>query len=118
MMKGEIKIKGLRLRAYHGVGEQEQRVGNVFEVDVTLSYPIDKAVETDDVADTLSYADIVEIVTLCMSKRSRLLEHVAGRIREALMQAYPAISGGNIEVRKLTPPLRAQMQHAAVALSW
>lgn len=117
-MKGEIKIKGLRLRAFHGVGEQEQLVGNIFEIDVTLTYPIDRAVETDDVTDTLSYADIVDIIKTCMSERSRLLEHVAGRIHSAIIKAYPIVCSGTIEVRKLTPPLGVQMQYAAVSLSW
>ena len=35
-----IEITRLRLHAFHGVLEQERRVGNDFEVSVTVGYPV------------------------------------------------------------------------------
>lgn len=113
-----VKINALRLRAFHGVLPQERRVGNDFEVDVELRYPFGKALESDCVDDTLNYAAAVDIVKREMAKPSLLLEHVAGRIREALLEAFPAIEGGRVEVRKLTPPVTAQMAYAGVSIEW
>ena len=118
-MKAIISIDRLRLRAFHGVGSQERRVGNVFEISVSLSYPPAlKAVETDDVSDTLNYADAVEIIGKVMSEPSDLLEHVAGRIRRALLTAYPAIESGRITVTKLAPPVSAEMGAASFTLEF
>lgn len=118
-MKATITIDRLRLRAFHGVGSQERRVGNVFEITVSLVYPPAlKAVVSDNVDDTLNYADAVEIIRKVMSEPSDLLEHVAGRIRSALLSAYPAIESGRISVVKLAPPVSAEMAAAAFTLEF
>ncbi len=118
-MKATITIDRLRLRAFHGVGSQERRVGNVFEITVSLVYPPAlKAVVSDNVDDTLNYADAVEIIRKVMSEPSDLLEHVAGRIRSALLSAYPAIESGRISVVKLAPPVSAEMGAAAFTLEF
>ena len=55
---GYILLKDLRFQARHGVGAQETLVGNEFTVNLRLRTDLTKAVRTDDVADTLSYADV------------------------------------------------------------
>lgn len=118
-MGAAIEIAGLRVRAFHGVGSQERLVGNDFEVSVSLDYPPAlTAVQTDDVADTLNYADAIDIIKRVMSEPSALLEHVAERIRRALVEAYPAITGGRIVVSKIAPPVSAEIAAARFVLSF
>ncbi|MDE7126084.1 MAG: dihydroneopterin aldolase [Muribaculaceae bacterium] len=117
-MNCEIIVRGLKLRAFHGVMDQERLVGNDFEVDVRVVYPFEKALVSDDVNDTLSYADIVEIIKQCMRQPSKLIEHVAGRIRESLIGTYPAIKGGMVAIRKLTPPVQGEMKYAGIKIEW
>ena len=82
-MKGIIEINGLRLFARHGVFEEERINGNTFELTVHLCYPIENAMQSDNVADTLNYAEAIEIIRKEMEIPSRLLEHVVGRIHSA-----------------------------------
>lgn len=117
-MEGLIEIKGLRLFARHGVYDEERINGNTFELNVTLRYPIDAAMESDALEDTLNYAEAIEIVHQEMDKPSKLLEHVVGRIYKALLIQYPAISGGSIELTKLNPPIPHEMQGVAVKIEW
>lgn len=118
-MTAVIEIEGLRIRARHGVLPQERLVGNVFEVSVSLEYPPAlKAMETDDVADTLNYADAVAIINKVMAEPSDLLEHVAGRIHKALTTAYPAIASGRITVAKPAPPIPACLAAARFTLEF
>ena len=117
-MKGTIEINGLRLFARHGVFEEERRNGNTFELTVHLDYPIEKAMESDDVTDTLNYAEAIEIIRSQMDIPSDLLEHVVGRIYRVLTEAYPAISGGSIRLTKLNPPIPADIDGTAVKLEW
>ena len=70
---GYILLKDLRFQARHGVGAQETLVGNEFTVNLRLRTDLTKAVRTDDVADTLSYADVFEAVRDEMSRPSQLL---------------------------------------------
>lgn len=119
MSKAVISIEGLRIRANHGVFSQETLVGNVFEVSLRLSYPpANEAMADDDLGHSLNYAEVIEIVKREMAMPSKLLEHVVGRIRAAILEAYPAIDGGEITVRKLTPPVSAQLDSVGFTYSW
>lgn len=113
-----IEINGLRLYARHGVGEQERVVGNEFEVTLHLQCRVDRATVSDNVDDTVNYADVVETVRREMEIPSRLLEHVAARIRDAVSGRYPLVAGGMVRVAKLTPPIPCQLSSVAVILYW
>lgn len=118
MITSCIHIEGLRVYAYHGVGAQEARVGNMFEVDIDLQLPCPEAVETDCIDDTVSYADVVELVKEQMAVRSELIEHVAGRIQRAITDRYPLVLGGKVSVWKLCPPITAELARVGFTLSW
>ena len=67
MPKAIISVEGLRIRANHGVFLQETLVGNVFEVSLRLSYPPAlEAMDDDDLAHSLNYAEVIEIVKICV----------------------------------------------------
>lgn len=117
-MKGTIEINGLRLFARHGVYDEERINGNMFELTVHLIYPIEQACQTDDVNDTLNYAEAIEIIKREMEIPSRLLEHAAARIRIALINRFPSILSGYIRLTKLNPPLPVDIDGTAVSLEW
>jgi dihydroneopterin aldolase len=118
LMEGTIEINGLQLFARHGVFDFERLNGNTFELTVHLRYPIGEAMESDNVEHTLNYAEAVGIIKDVMSDPSNLLEHVIGRIRQALTARWPQISGGYISLTKLNPPINARMKGVAVSISW
>lgn len=114
-----IEINGLRVRAFHGVGEQERRVGNMFSVDVWLETDLGVTMRSDDVADTINYADVVALVREQMAVPSLLLEHVAARIRDCIVARYgDKVKHGSVRVAKLTPPIAAQLDSVAVTTCW
>lgn len=100
--------------AYHGVLEQEKTVGNVFRVDVRFRADISKAIQSDNVDDTINYAEVYELVKQEMQKASNLLEHVAGRILHSLKKQFPQISEIKIGVTKVTPPIEGQLAYVKV----
>ena len=117
-MTTTIEIKRLRLFANHGVGAQERIVGNLFEVSIALKYPADAAGISDSVNDTLNYAEVIDVVKHEMAIPSNLLEHVASRIRSAILAKWPAIEGGMIRVAKLTPPCGVELEEVAATIEW
>ncbi len=117
-MKGTIEIDSLRLFARHGVAAQERTVGNIFEVSLSVCYPIDVAVENDDLMATLDYGSVIELIKREMEIPSLLLEHAAGRIVNALRREFPAISSGKIKVTKVTPPCGVEVKGVSVILEW
>ena len=106
----------MKFYAYHGVLEQERRVGNTFVVDLTLTAPLEKAVQSDQLEDTINYAEVYELTKREMNIPSQLLEHVAGRICRALRHHFPQIEQIEIRVSKLNPPFGGDVHSASVLL--
>ncbi len=113
-----IRIEKLRIRAFHGVLPQERQVGGDFTVTLRIGYPWQRAMESDDVADTLDYAAVYQLVNSEMAVPSQLLEHVAGRIVQALLRQFPVISSIDLWLTKVTPPMGADCDGAGVELHW
>jgi dihydroneopterin aldolase len=111
-----IRIERLRVRAFHGVLPQERQVGGDFVVTLRIGYPWQRAMESDDVSDTLDYAAVYRLVRCEMAVPSQLLEHVAGRIVQALLQQYPQITSIDLWLTKVTPPMGADCEGAGVEI--
>ncbi|EJW92832.1 dihydroneopterin aldolase [gut metagenome] len=116
MMKSYIFLDKMRFYAYHGVGEQETLIGNEFTVSLRLQVDITSAIETDCVKDTVNYADVHQAVKEEMAIPSKLLEHVAGRIVQRLLNDFPAIGQVEIKLTKRNPPMGADIETAGVEI--
>mgnify|MGYP000841977217 CR=1 FL=1 len=53
-----ILLKEIRCYAYHGVAPQENLIGNEYLIDLKLKVDISKAARTDEVTDTVNYAEV------------------------------------------------------------
>ncbi|MBQ6769035.1 MAG: dihydroneopterin aldolase [Prevotella sp.] len=115
-MTSYVTLNDVRFHAFHGVLPQETAVGADFVVNLRLGYDISRAMQTDDVGDTLNYAEVYELVKHQMDVPSKLLEHVAGRIVDAVRKAYPAITSIDLELTKLNPPMGADCRGAGVEI--
>ena len=97
---------------------QERVVGADFIVSVRLGYDFTKAAETDNIADTLSYAEVYELLKKEMATPSKLLEHAAGRMVESLRKNFPEIHSIDLSLTKLNPPMGADCEGAGVEMHW
>jgi len=111
-----IELKKMLFHAYHGVIEQERIVGNTYRVDLKLYLNLSNAIQSDNLEDTVNYADIFNLVKEEMAISSRLLEHVAGRIIQKIRERYTHISRINIRLAKINPPIQGEIQEAAVII--
>ena len=115
-MKITIELDAMKFYAYHGILPQETRVGNYFIVNVSYAFFSAKACSTDDLNDTISYADVYNVIKTTMEHPSKLLEHLTARISKALKSAFPQISYLKIRVSKMNPPLGGEVQSASVTI--
>lgn len=109
-----ICLHEVRFYAFHGVMPQERSVGGEFLVSVKVGYPLEKAMSSDDVADTLNYAELYELVKKEMMQPSGLLEHVMGRIVEAIEKAFPEVASVEVKIKKVNPPMGSDCKGAEV----
>jgi len=116
--RGYVFLRQARFRAFHGVMPQERRVGAWFTVDLKVGYPLEQAVASDEVADTLNYAALYELVEKEMRQPSRLLEHLAGRIASSVESAFPQVTSIDLTLTKLNPPMGADSDGAGVEMHW
>ena len=109
-------MRQVRFHAFHGVMPQERQVGADFVLDLKVGYPLAQAMQSDEVADTLNYAALYDLVAREMQQPSKLLEHVAGRIAEAISQAFPQTTSIDLVLTKQNPPMGADCEGASVEI--
>ena len=112
----KIYLDEMHFYAYHGVMEQERLVGGEYSVSLTVDADLAEAVRTDDVADTIKYATLYELVKSEMAIPSKLLEHVAGRIATSVKTRYPNVTSLDLWLTKENPPMGADCKGAGVEL--
>lgn len=111
-----ITLTNLRFHALHGVMPQEQVAGNDYSVSLRIRFDAGKAMLTDDVNDTINYAEVYQIVHEEMMHPNRLIEHVAHCIADHIAQAFPTLSAIDIKLVKLNPPIGADCDGAGIEL--
>lgn len=110
----KIFLRQLRFHAFHGVLDQERRVGNDYVINVVAECDFAHAMQTDELEDTVNYAEIYRVVKEEMAIPSKLLEHVAGRIGERLFNEFPSLQSLDISIMKVNPPFGADCEGAGV----
>jgi dihydroneopterin aldolase len=114
---GKIQIEGIKIYAYHGCKDEEASVGGNYQVDVSIEADLSKPAQSDKLSDTIDYVKVYEIVRNEMSKRSKLIEHVAKRIIDALKKNLQGIKYAEVKVTKLNPPINGVVENVSVILS-
>ena len=111
-----IRLNDIKIRAFHGVMEQEKIVGNNFILDVTMYCQCSNCIYSDDIKDTVSYADVYFLIKEEMSKTSNLLEHVCFRILNRIMNEYKYITRVIVKITKENPPIGGDVRSASVEI--
>jgi len=109
-MKSKIILEDIKIYAYHGVLPEEAIIGNHYVVNLEVHADLEKASQSDDLDDTINYAEINSIIHQEMQIRSQLLEHVIGRIINKIENQFPRITFIKIKLTKTIPPMPGEMK--------
>ncbi len=111
-----IDIAGLRVVARHGLLDEERSRPQPFEIDLTIEAHLSDAARSDDIDQTVDYGKVVELVTeLCSTESFHLLEALADAIA-ALVLAEARAEAVTVRVRKLRPPIAADLSSVGVTI--
>ncbi|MFY7888410.1 MAG: dihydroneopterin aldolase [Spirosomataceae bacterium] len=113
---GIIALEGLEFFAYHGYYEEEQKIGNRYQVDIQITTDFSEAAEEDKLGGTVNYEDLYRIIASIMKDKIKLLEHIAQRIIQQVRIQYPAVSEIKVSVSKLNPPIGGVCERAKITL--
>ncbi len=112
----EITLTGVRAFGYHGVYADEKRDGQEFVVDATLHLSLQRAGETDDVADTVHYGELAELIVAAVENEPvDLLETLAQRIADVIL-ADERVRMTTVTVHKPQAPISVPFADVAVTI--
>jgi len=114
---GSIKLKNIRVFAYHGCLEEEGKIGSDYRVDLKVKGDLSNSAKTDELADTIDYVHLNKIVKEEMAIRSKLLETVAERILKRVMEEIILVQKAKVEVSKINPPIGGNVAMVSVIRS-
>lgn len=101
-----IRIKKATFYGYHGVRSEEQSVGGKFEADVDIYTDFSNAAKHDSLSETIDYHKVYSFMyQLALEQKYYLIEALAAKIADELLNRFTTIQKIAVRVRKNNPPL-------------
>lgn len=117
--KGILELDGMEFYACHGCLEHEKAAENLFTVDFRAETDMRKAAGSDRLEDAVDYGKIYDtIATEAAGKHSDLIEHLCGRIVEAIATRFPSLENFSVRVSKKRPPVNGVAAWSRVTLTY
>lgn len=114
---GSIKLKNIKVFAYHGCLDEEGRIGSDYRVDLKVQGDLSRSAKTDALKDTIDYVHLNRIVKEEMAIRSKLLETVAERILNRVLDELLLVQKVTVDVSKINPPIGGNVEMVTVRRS-
>lgn len=114
---GTVKVKNIRVYAYHGCLVEEGKIGSDYSVDLNVKADLNKSAVSDSLRDTVDYVHLNKIVKEEMAIRTKLLESVAVKIMDRILQEIPLVKKVNVKVSKLNPPIGGNVEMVTINMS-
>ncbi len=112
----KICFNRMSFYGYHGVYEAEAKLGQRFYVDLEVSLDLSKAAKSDDLNDTVNYAEIFQLTQqIVEGERYQLVEALAGTLADRLLASFP-LEEVKVRVTKPNPPINGHYDSVAVEM--
>ena len=110
-----VELRGLHVFGYHGVEEEEQRLGQLFLYDVEVE--VGERGASDRLEEAVDYTQVAQAVReLSNAHRFNLLEALATAIADMLMERFEPESL-RLRIRKpQVKPAGLTVEHSAVTV--
>jgi dihydroneopterin aldolase len=114
-MTGKIHLQNMVFYGYHGNLAEENVLGQRFLIDVVLTLDVTEAAQSDRLDATVDYQRVYNICRQIVEKeRMRLLEALANRLIDAVLEACPRVSRMDVVVKKPSAPLGGALDYVAL----
>ena len=117
-MSDQIRVSGIKAFGYHGVLPHEATEGQDFIVDLVVTLDLSAVSLSDDLQETINYADLAQIAhDNIVGERVQLIERLAGRIAEEISSAYSQITSVSVTVHKPHAPVTVDFEDISVTIT-
>lgn len=116
-MKDKMRCSQMDFYAYHGVHQEEKTLGQRFLVDVELELDLREAGESDDLEDTVNYAEIFQVCQHVMLKRRfHLIEAAAERLAQDVLHQFNRAHAVTVSICKPSPPIAGHLAGVSIQI--
>ncbi|MDO3656256.1 dihydroneopterin aldolase [Acinetobacter genomosp. 15BJ] len=110
-----IIIEGLKVDTVVGCFNWERQIIQPLILDLTIHNDLSQAAHSDELEDTLNYAQICELAAQVIQEaKPKLIEHAAQLVLESLFTTFSSIESISITIRK--PAIIAQANAVGIRL--
>lgn len=113
----EIIIKNLKIFAYHGVHDEEKQTGQNFIIDAEITTEKTAGYETDEIADTVSYSDIIRNIKKSLTETSyNLLEKAAEITAKNIFDNFEKVKSIKLTIKKPEAPIKENFDYVGIKI--
>ncbi|MBT2575079.1 dihydroneopterin aldolase [Bacillus sp. ISL-51] len=114
----KVYVEGMEFYGYHGVFEEENKLGQRFKVDLTAELDLSKAGQTDDLAYTINYAELYSVCReIAEGEPVNLVETLAERIADTVLKKFDPVRQCTVKVIKPDPPIPGHYKSVAIEMT-
>ena len=110
-----IQLNQVKFYGYHGLYEEEKKLGNTFIVDLSLSF-IPPSEGISHIHQTIDYVTVYELVKVRMTKPTPLLETIVEDIAQLLFDQFDLVHKLSIKITKAQVYIKALEGNMSVLL--
>jgi 7,8-dihydroneopterin aldolase/epimerase/oxygenase len=112
-----IIIEDLEVYAYHGVAQEEKKLGQLFLVSLQICANLEQAAQSGRLDASINYAEVCDLVKVILqSEKVDLIETAAMRIIEGVFRKFSNALEVRVLLKKPWAPMGHHLKHAAVEL--
>ena len=112
----KVILENVLFHAKHGLFAEEGIIGGSFEVNLELETDFSNAMDSDEVAGTIDYSRVYELIAIEMKKPSKLIEHLGKRIIDRLYSELDTIHFIKLKISKLNPPISGEIEKVSIVI--
>ena len=113
---GTIRLKNIKIYAFHGCLIEKGQIGSDYLVNLSVKADLQNASKTDELSDTVDYVMLQKIVIEEMAVRAKLLEQVAKRIINSILEKIEMVNQVKVTVAKRNPPIGGDVAEVSVTM--
>ncbi len=100
-----VEISDLRCYGYVGYFPEEKILGQWFEVNIRIAYDLSKAGQSDELTDTINYAEVVKLIKeRIANSKYALIERLSEVIAQDILK-IPLVQNVKLRLTKISPPI-------------
>ena len=114
-METKLFIDGLEVFSNHGLFAEEKKLGQKFIFDIVCLVDYSRAIVSDEMVDSVSYADIADVIYKTSTENTfNLLERLAGEILKNMFDKFSQLENIKVRINKPSAPIKYHFEACGV----